>query len=153
MLIVTGGAGFIGSNLVKALNGRGREDVMVVDQFEDGRKLRNLVDCELYDVVDKDVFRDWLGAERDLGEPVEAVFHQGACSNTMEWDGQLMLRENYEYSKLLLNYCTSRQIPFIYASSAAVYGSGTTFKEERSFEAPLNPYGHSKLLFGQLTRR
>jgi len=153
MIIVTGGAGFVGSNLVKALNERGREDVLVVDDVRDGRKLRNLVDCELFDVVDKDVFRDWLGADRDLGESIEAVFHQGACSNTMEWDGQLMLRENYEYSKLLLNYCTSRQIPFIYASSAAVYGGGTTFKEERSFEAPLNPYGHSKLLFDQLTRR
>ena len=153
MLIVTGGAGFIGSNLVKALHDAGRDDVMVVDDLRDGRKLANLVGCDLYDIVDKDVFRDWLSAGRDLDEPIEAVFHLGACSNTMEWDGRLLLRENYEYSKLLLSYCTQRQIPFLYASTAAVYGAGETFVEERRHERPVNPYGHSKLLFDQLTRR
>ncbi len=153
MIIVTGGAGFVGSNLVKALNERGSEDVMVVDDFTDGRKLRNLIDCELYDVVDKEVFREWLEAGRDLGEPIDAVFHQGASSNTMEWDGRYMLRANYDYPKLLLSYCTEREIPLIYASSAAVYGEGPVFKEERPFERPLNPYGYSKLLFDQHTRR
>ena len=153
MIIVTGGSGFIGSNLVKGLNDRGREDVMVVDDFRDGRKLANLVDCELFDVADKDVFRDWLLSERELGETIDAVFHLGACSNTMAWDGRYVLRENYEYSKLLLDYCTKREIPLIYASSAAIYGNGQTFREERQHEHPLNPYAHSKLLFDQLTRR
>jgi ADP-L-glycero-D-manno-heptose 6-epimerase len=153
MLIVTGGAGFIGSNLVTALNQRGRDDVMVVDDLRDGRKLLNLVDCDVFDVVDKDVFREWLSADRDLGEPIEAVFHQGACADTLSWDGRLMLRDNYEYSKMLLSYCTQREIPLIYASSAAVYGASGTFREEQRFERPLNPYGYSKLLFDQLTRR
>ena len=153
MIIVTGGAGFVGSNLVKALNERGREDVLVVDDVRDGRKLQNLVDCEVFDLVDPDVLREWLLADRELDEPIEAVFHQGACVNTMEWDGHAMMRANYDFSKLLLSYCTRREIPLIYASSAAVYGAGQTFREERQYEAPLNPYGYSKFLFDQLTRR
>lgn len=153
MLIITGGSGFIGSNLVKALNQRGRDDLMIVDSFQNGRKLRNLVDCELWDVVNKGRFQEWLLADRDLDENIEGVFHLGACSNTMEWDGDALLRDNYEYSKLLLSYCTRRQIPLIYASSASVYGSGSTFREERRHESPLNPYAHSKFLFDQLTRR
>jgi ADP-L-glycero-D-manno-heptose 6-epimerase len=153
MIIVTGGAGFVGSNLVKALNERGREDVLVVDDVHDGRKLQNLVDCEVFDLVDPDVLREWLLTDRDLDEPIEAVFHQGACADTMDWDGRAMMRSNYDYSKLLLSYCTRREIPFIYASSAAVYGGGKTFREERQYEAPLNPYGYSKFLFDQLTRR
>ena len=153
MLIITGGAGFIGSNLARALNARGREDLMVVDSFENGRKLQNLVDCEIWDAVNKDRFHDWLLSDRELDEPIDAVFHLGACSNTMEWDGDAMLRDNYEYSKLILSYCTRRQIPMIYASSASVYGAGTVFREERRYERPLNPYAHSKFLFDQLTRR
>lgn len=153
MLIITGGSGFIGSNLVKALNDRGRDDLMIVDSFENGQKLRNLVDCELWDVVNKDRFQEWLLGDRELEEKIDAIFHLGACSNTMEWDGDAMLRDNYEYSKLLLSYCTRREIPLIYASSASVYGSGTTFREERRYESPLNPYAHSKFLFDQLTRR
>lgn len=153
MLIITGGAGFIGSNLVTALNDRGRDDLMVVDSFQNGRKLRNLVDCDLWDVVNKDRFQEWLLGDRDLEENIDAVFHLGACSNTLEWDGDAMLRDNYEYSKLLLSYCTRREIPFIYASSASVYGAGATFREERRYERPLNPYAHSKFFFDQLTRR
>lgn len=153
MLIVTGGAGFIGSNLVKGLNDRGRSDVMVVDWLEDGRKLLNLVDCDVFDLVDKNVFRDWLVSERELGEPIEGVFHLGALSDTQNWDGRLLLRENYEYSKLLLSYCSARGIPLIYASSASVYGSGSVFREEARYERPLNPYAYSKFLFDQLVRR
>ena len=121
MIIVTGGAGFIGSNLVKALNDRGRADVLVVDDMTDGRKFRNLVDCELVDLMDRDDFLERLLWGEDLGA-IEAIFHEGACSNTMEWDGQYLLRTNYEYSKSLLDYCSAREVPLIYASSAAVYG-------------------------------
>ena len=99
MIVVTGGAGFIGSNLVKGLNERGREDVIVVDDLGDGRKLLNLADCEIYDLVDKEVFAGWLADGRDLGEEIDVIFHQGANSNTMEWDASLLLRSNYDYSK------------------------------------------------------
>jgi ADP-L-glycero-D-manno-heptose 6-epimerase len=153
MLVVTGGAGFIGSNLVKRLNERGREDLLVVDDLTDGRKLENLADCDVFDLVDREAFLDWVQNERSLGEPIEAIFHLGADSNTMQWDGRAILRTNYEYSKSLLAYCTSRQIPLIYASSAAVYGLGPVFKEERRHEHPRNPYAYSKFLFDQLVRR
>jgi ADP-L-glycero-D-manno-heptose 6-epimerase len=153
VIVVTGGAGFIGSNLVRALNERGRSDVLVVDELEDGRKLFNLADCEIYDLVDKDVFAGWLIDEHDLGEEIEAVFHQGACADTMEWDGRVMMRANYDYSKSLLQYCLQRRIRFIYASSASVYGGGKVFVEDRQHESPLNPYAYSKFLFDQLVRR
>lgn len=153
MIVVTGGAGFIGSNLVRGLNERGREDLLVIDDVRDGRKLQNLVDCRIYDLADKDSFREWLNVDRDLGEPIDAVFHQGACTDTTATDGRMMMAANYEYSKSLLSYCTARQIPLIYASSAAVYGAGDAFAEEPRNERALNPYAYSKLLFDQLTRR
>jgi ADP-L-glycero-D-manno-heptose 6-epimerase len=153
MLVVTGGAGFIGSNLVKGLNELGHEDVLVVDDVTDGRKLLNLADCQILDLVDREAFLDWVQHERSLGEPIEAILHLGADSNTMQWDGRAILRTNYEYSKSLLAYCTGHQIPLIYASSAAVYGLGREFKEERRCERPRNPYAFSKFLFDQLVRR
>ncbi|MGH8280208.1 MAG: ADP-glyceromanno-heptose 6-epimerase [Gammaproteobacteria bacterium] len=151
MIIVTGGAGFIGSNLVLALNRGGHSDIVVVDDLKDGTKFRNLVAAEIADYRDKDAFLDQL----NTGEPgpIEAVFHEGACSNTTEWDGRYMMAVNYEYSKALLEYCLKHDIPFIYASSAAVYGGGTVFKEERQYEQPLNLYGYSKFLFDQYVRR
>src|SRR6185312_1350763 len=155
MIIVTGGAGFIGSNIVKELNRRGRTDILVVDDLTDGTKFKNLADCEIADYLDKDDFIAQITAERErkLIAPIEVIFHQGACSTTTEWDGRFMLRNNYEYSKSLLHYCLQRSIPFIYASSAAVYGGGTIFKEQREHEAPLNVYGYSKFLFDQYVRR
>jgi ADP-L-glycero-D-manno-heptose 6-epimerase len=152
VIVVTGGAGFIGSNLVKALNERGRTDVLVVDEMTDGRKFRNLVDCELIDLVDKDDFLERLLWSEDLGE-IEAIFHEGACSNTMEWDGQYLLRTNYEYSKTLFDFCSGRGVPLIYASSAAVYGAGPEFREDPRCEAPLNMYAYSKLLFDRWVRK
>lgn len=149
MIIVTGGAGFIGSNLVKALNQRHRKDVLVVDNLSKGEKFRNLVDCDILDYADKDSFLAHIESGQDFAEPVQAVFHQGACSTTTEWDGRYMMRNNYEYSKTLLHYCQQRRIPFIYASSASVYGQGPLFKEGREYEAPLNVYGYSKFLFDQ----
>lgn len=150
MIIVTGGAGFIGSNLVRALNQRGRRDILVVDNLKDGRKFKNLVDCEIADFVDKESFLTAIQGGR-LGY-VEAVFHQGACSITTEWDGRYMMSNNYDYSKQLLAFCTERTVPFIYASSAAVYGAGQQFAETRDNESPLNVYGYSKFLFDQYLR-
>ncbi len=149
MIIVTGGAGFIGSNLVKALNERGQSDIVVVDDMRDGRKFLNLTDCEILDLPDKDRFREHLSQT----EVPEVLFHLGACSDTMEWDGRYVLETNYAYSRALLDYCREREVPLIYASSAAVYGRGPTFLEEPPYEKPLNLYAYSKLLFDQHVRR
>ncbi|MEK6731105.1 MAG: ADP-glyceromanno-heptose 6-epimerase [Pseudomonadota bacterium] len=153
MIIVTGGAGFIGSNIIKALNASGRTDILVVDDFSDGSKFVNLVDCNIMDYLDKDTFREKIVNKSAGLEFIEAVFHEGACSDTMEWDGMYMLENNYEYSKILLQYCMSRKVPFFYASSAATYGNGKIFKEERAYERPVNIYGYSKFLFDQYVRK
>lgn len=152
MIIVTGGAGFIGSNLVKALNQRGRSDLLVVDDLSDGTKFTNIADCDLADYLDKADFLERVKTNR-LPETIEAIFHLGACSATTEWDGRYMMENNYEYSKQLFHYAVEREIPLIYASSAAVYGAGTVFKEDPAFERPLNVYGYSKSLFDQYVRR
>jgi ADP-L-glycero-D-manno-heptose 6-epimerase len=152
MIIVTGAAGFIGSNLVKALNERGEADIIAVDNLSRADKVVNLADCEIADYIDK---RDLIGRVRE-GEfdgKVTAVLHQGACSDTMETDGRYMMENNYRYSLDLLDGCQARAIPFIYASSASVYGAGKVFKEAREHEAPLNVYGYSKFLFDQAVRK
>jgi len=153
MIVVTGGAGFIGSNIVKGLNERGREDILVVDDLRDGTKFLNLVDCEILDYLDKDDFIARVRSDADLGAPVEAIFHEGACSSTTEWDGVYMMGNNYEYSKTLLHYCLEKCAAFLYASSASVYGGGKVFSETREHESPLNVYGYSKYLFDQYVRR
>lgn len=152
MIVVTGAAGFIGSNLVKGLNKRGRPDVLAVDNLQDGTKFNNLVECEIADYLDQEDFLVRITTGADFAEPLDAIFHQGACSSTMEWDGRYMMRNNYDYSKVLLHYCLERKIPFVYASSAAVYGAGKVFKEAREFETPLNVYGYSKYLFDHYVR-
>lgn len=156
MIVVTGGAGFIGANIVKALNARGRNDVMVVDDLRDGTKFVNIADCTLADYLDKDDFLARIksalrGETVDLPR-IEAIFHEGACSDTTEWDGHYMMENNFEYSKVLLNYCEKFGIPFLYASSAATYGGSEVFKEAPQYEKPLNVYGYSKLLFDQHVR-
>ena len=153
MIIVTGGAGFIGSNIVKGLNERGREDILVVDDLKDGTKFLNLVDCEILDYLDKDDFIARVRSRGGFGEPVEAIFHEGACSATTEWDGVYMMGNNYEYSKTLLHYCLEQRAAYLYASSASVYGGGEVFSESREHESPLNVYGYSKFLFDQYVRR
>ncbi|WP_341261613.1 ADP-glyceromanno-heptose 6-epimerase [Morganella morganii] len=152
MIIVTGGAGFIGSNIVKALNDDGYTDILVVDNLKDGTKFVNLVDLNIADYMDKEDFIAGIVAGDDFGD-VEAVFHEGACSSTTEWDGKYMMDNNYQYSKELLHYCLDRQIPFLYASSAATYGGRSdNFIEDRQYEKPLNVYGYSKFLFDQYVR-
>lgn len=152
MLIVTGGAGFIGSNIVKALNERGRNDIMVVDDLTDGTKFRNIADCDIIDYLDQEDFLQRAMADDDFGAKIDTIFHEGACSSTTEWDGRYMMRNNYEYSKQLLHYCLRNNSAFIYASSASVYGSNTVFTEDRANEAPLNMYGYSKFQFDQYVR-
>ena len=152
MIVITGAAGFVGSNLIKALNDRGETDIIAVDNLTNGDKFRNMVDCQIADYLDKEEFlrKLSLGA---FDEDISVVLHQGACSNTMEGDGRYMMENNYRYSAELLDFCQSEEVPFIYASSAAVYGGGSTFREDPQFERPLNVYGYSKFLFDSLVRR
>ena len=151
-IIVTGAAGFIGSNLVKALNARGERAVIAVDNLARAEKVPNLVDLEISDFIDKDELAARI-ATGEFDKGVSAVLHEGACSDTMETDGRYMMRNNYEYSLRLLDWCQARKVPFIYASSASVYGAGKVFSETREHEAPLNVYGYSKFLFDQVVRR
>jgi ADP-L-glycero-D-manno-heptose 6-epimerase len=148
--IVTGAAGFIGSKLVEGLNRRGITEVVAVDNLQHADKFRNLAGCEIADYVDQAEFVANLGRYKGA---VDAVFHQGACSDTMETDGRYMMQNNFEYSKRLLEWCQTEKVPFIYASSASVYGSGPEFREERRCEKPLNVYGYSKFLFDQYVRK
>lgn len=149
--IVTGAAGFIGANLVKALNQKGVTEIIAVDNLTRADKFSNLTDCEIADYLDKQEFIDMIEHGQFDGG-IEAVLHQGACSDTMESDGRYMMANNYRYSLSLLNFCQEQEVPLLYASSAAVYGGGNVFREEREFEAPLNVYGYSKFLFDQVVR-
>jgi len=150
--IVTGAAGFIGANIVKALNERGIDKIIAVDNLTKADKFRNLVDCEIADYLDKHEFFEMVQAGHFDGA-VEVIFHEGACSDTMETDGRYMMENNFRYSTSLLDFCLDHEVQFLYASSAAVYGGGRVFREDRTHEAPLNVYGYSKFLFDQLVRR
>ena len=150
--VVTGAAGFIGSQLVRALNARGASNIVAVDNLTRADKFRNLVGCEIADYLDKREFLDRLSAGEFEGA-LDAVFHQGACSDTLETDGRYMMENNYRYSVALLDFCLGEEIPLLYASSASVYGGGRVFRESPECEAPLNVYGYSKYLFDQVVRR
>jgi ADP-L-glycero-D-manno-heptose 6-epimerase len=153
MIIVTGGAGFIGSNIVNALNKRGYTDILVVDNLTHGQKFKNLVDCDITDYQEKADFLAHIVNNTAFSSKITAIFHQGACSATTEWNGHYVMQNNYAYSKTLLHYCLAQQIPFIYASSASVYGNGKVFQETRPAEKPINMYGYSKFLFDQYVRQ
>jgi ADP-L-glycero-D-manno-heptose 6-epimerase len=150
-IVVTGAAGFIGSNLIKGLNARGIDDIIAVDDLKQGDKFRNLADLRISDYVDADAFYDDF-ASGHYGQ-IEAVFHEGACSDTMEPDGKYMMANNYTLSWHLFQACQKRGARLLYASSAATYGGSDTFREDPAFERPLNVYGYSKLLFDQRMRR
>ena len=150
-IVVTGAAGFIGSNLIQGLNARGIDDIIAVDDLTEGDKFKNLADLQIADYVDADDFYD-LFAEGAFGD-VEAVFHEGACSDTMEPDGKYMMDNNYTLSCELFHACQDQGTRLLYASSAATYGGSSTFSESPEFEKPLNVYGYSKLLFDQRLRR
>lgn len=154
MIIVTGGAGFIGSNIVKELNDDGREDILVVDNLTNADKCRNLSGLKILDFIDKNHFLEVLKQGIFKYEDIDVVFHQGACSDTMEYNGKYMMENNYEYSKKVLHYCLEKNVSFIYASSASTYGSGKKhFIEKPECEQALNIYAYSKLLFDRYVSR
>ena len=153
MIIVTGGAGFIGSNLIKALNLRGETNILLVDHLVNGRKMLNIADLDIADYMDKSEFIQKID-EPGFLDGVRAIFHQGACSATTEWDGQFVMNNNYDYSKRILHRCIEHNIAFLYASSASVYGNGDNgFSVNRSCEQPINMYAYSKFQFDQYVRR
>ena len=150
-VVVTGAAGFIGSNLVHGLNAIGIDEVIAVDDLTDGPKYRNLLNARVADYFDKDEFYGRF-ARGELGR-VDAVFHEGACSDTMEHNGRFMLENSYRRSKDLLDACQAQGTRLLYASSAATYGGSSVFQEKPEHEQPLNVYGYSKLLFDNIVRR
>jgi ADP-L-glycero-D-manno-heptose 6-epimerase len=158
VIIVTGGAGFIGSNLVHQLNQAGERDILVVDNLAPapnitGPKFFNLAGAEYADYMDKREFRAALKSGRFENIKIRAILHQGACSNTLEDDGHYMMDNNFTYSKELLHFALDRKIPLVYASTAAIYGASNQFTEQPKNERPLNVYGYSKLVFDNYIRR
>lgn len=151
-IVVTGAAGFIGGNLIRALNERGHDDIVAVDDLTQGDKFRNLGGCRIADYWDRDQLRAEV-RRWNLRNDIGLVFHQGACADTTESDGRHMMDVNYTYSKDILNWCLERRVPLVYASSASVYGLNAHCAERPECEAPLNVYAYSKLLFDNHVRR
>ena len=152
MIVVTGSNGFIGSNLIKNLNALGFAEILAVDNHDDEDLKENIKDCQISEYLGIDEFLTLI-KNRNLDSEIKTIFHQGACSNTMEWDAEYLFRNNLLYSKELLKFCLDKSIQLIYASSASVYGSGTNFKEDTGNECPINLYAYSKYLFDQLVRQ
>ena len=152
MIIVTGGAGFIGSNLIRKLNSNGIHEILIIEDLSDGHKIQNIADLKVVDYIDKNDFSTLLASSVTLLGNIDFIFHLGACVDTVQWDGKYMMKENFDYSKRLANFCLLQRIPLIYASSAAVYGNGENFDEDKEYERPLNIYAYSKFLFDQYVR-
>ena len=151
-ILITGGSGFIGSNILRALNRRDINDVVVVDNVGGTDKYKNLIDCNFDQYLDKEEFRSQLSCGV-WDQRITYIFHQGACSDTMELDGNYMMSNNYRYSIDLFEFSKRLSVPFVYASSASVYGGGQIFAEDRNNESPLNVYGFSKYLIDQYVRQ
>ncbi|GHV21001.1 ADP-L-glycero-D-manno-heptose-6-epimerase [Planctomycetales bacterium] len=150
--LITGAAGFIGSNLVKTLNERGVSDIIAVDEMTDGDKHQNLADCQIADFIDLADFGEICARFHSLGN-IKAVIHNGACADTMENNGRLMMAKNFTYAKNVFYWCRRFNLPFVYASSASVYGVGKISREEPQCERPINMYAYSKLAFDQFIRK
>jgi ADP-L-glycero-D-manno-heptose 6-epimerase len=154
MIIVTGGAGFVGSNLVHGLNAKGHDDILIVDDLGGDERFKNLNALRFADYHDKLDFLHKIENQMLEKEEITAVFHIGACADTMEYNANYMMKNNFEYSKKLLHFCLRRRIPFLYASSASVYGNGINgFAEQPQCENALNIYAFSKLMFDRYVRR
>ena len=154
MIIVTGGAGFIGSNIVKGLNDRGREDILIVDDLTEMVKFKNIQGLKALDYMDKDDFATALANGKFDNVKIDVIFHEGACSDTMEYNGKYMMENNFEYTKNLMHFALKKKIQLIYASSASTYGSGKHgFSEKPACEEALNVYAFSKLFFDNYARR
>ena len=154
MIVVTGGAGFIGSNLIRTLNEQGYDDILIVDDLGKGDKYKNLLGLKFFDYMHCDDFLKSVTNNEFDNDDFEVIFHEGACSDTMEYDVNYMMKTNYDYSKTLLNFCVDNDIDFIYASSASTYGDGKNgFTEKDACEKALNPYAFSKLLFDRYVRQ
>lgn len=152
MIVVTGASGFIGSNLISGLNSLGITNILAVDDLTNGRKVINLRNLKIDDYCDKDDFIHNI--ELNAYPKIETIIHMGACSSTTEWDGKLLMKNNYEYSKCLLHLCNRTNINFIYASSASVYGdAAVSFVEKEENESPANMYAYSKYLFDRYARK
>ncbi len=152
MIVVTGSNGFIGSNLIRQLNQRGFTNILAVDDLSKKDRIENINDCEIEEIMDSNEFYSSLETNLLKKKKIKTIFHQGACSNTLEWDASFILRNNYCLSKKLLLHAQKNLIPFIYASSASVYGNGKNFKEDKKNENPINLYAYSKYLFDQYVR-
>lgn len=153
MIIVTGGAGFIGSNIIKGLNDRGRSDILIVDDLTEMSKFKNIANAKALDYLDKNAFAEQVAAGKFDQANVEVIFHEGACSDTMEYNGRYMMENNFEYTKNLLHFSLKNKIQLIYASSASTYGSGENgFEEKPKCEEALNVYAFSKLFFDRYAR-
>ena len=150
MIIITGGFGFIGSNIIRNLNKRGQKNIFVVDDLENGHKFKNLADCEFNDYFDIDSFFEEF--PQHLWEKTTQIYHEGAISSTTEWNGKLVMERNYKFSDKLLNKAMEYKIPFSYASSASVYGNTMHFVEDGQLQ-PLNMYAYSKYLFDKKIER
>lgn len=150
-IVVTGAAGFIGSNLIQGLNARGLDDIIAVDDLTQGEKFHNLADLKILDYLDVDNFYESF-TQGSFGQ-IEAVFHQGACSDPLERNGKFMMANNYAASVSLYQACQRRGARFLYASSADTYGDAAVCREDPALERPLSVYGYSKHLFDQRMRR
>jgi len=153
VIVVTGSNGFIGSNLIKGLNEMGIKDIIAVDDHSNLELKENIAHCEIQDYIDIEEFLDKVVSNQFDNKGIRAIFHQGACSNTMEWDAEYLYKNNLLYSKELLKLSKKLNIPLIYASSASVYGSGKEFKEFIEHEDPINLYAYSKFKFDQIVRK
>jgi ADP-L-glycero-D-manno-heptose 6-epimerase len=153
LIVVTGSNGFIGSNLIKGLNKIGYKDIIAVDDHNNPELKENITHCEIKDYLDIDEFLFLLQKNKFDGTKLKSIFHQGACSNTMEWDAEYLYKNNFLYSKEILNLSIQSDTPLIYASSASVYGSGDVFEESIENENPINLYAYSKFKFDQLVRK